>query len=85
MTDQIVPFRIDVSDEQLADLRQRLANTRWPEAEVVDDWTQGIPLSYVQEVCGYWAEEYDWRAREEALNRFDQFKAFVESNCGDHF
>ena len=78
MTDQIVPFRIDVSDEQLADLRQRLANTRWPEAEVVDDWTQGIPLSYVQEVCGYWAEEYDWRAREEALNRFDQFTTEID-------
>ena len=78
MTDEIVPFRIDVSDELLDDLKGRLANTRWPEAEVVDDWSQGIPLAYVKEVCDYWAEGYDWRAREEALNRFDQFTTEID-------
>ena len=69
---QIEPFRIAVPDEQLDDLRARLRATRWPEAETVDDWSQGIPLAYVQEVCRYWADDYDWRAREAALNRFDQ-------------
>ncbi|MDH3679066.1 MAG: epoxide hydrolase 1 [Acidimicrobiia bacterium] len=78
MTDQIVPFRIDVPDELLADLQQRLTNTRWPEQELVDDWSQGIPLAYVQEVCRYWADDYDWRAREAALNRFDQFMTTID-------
>ena len=73
MSDAIEPFTIDVPDEVLDDLRRRLRTTRWPDAELVDDWSQGIPLAYVREVCEYWAEEYDWRAREAALNRFDQF------------
>lgn len=73
MNDQIRPFRIDVAEAVLDDLRRRLRATRWPDRETVDDWAQGVPLSYVQEVCRYWAEEYDWRAREAALNRFDQF------------
>lgn len=72
------PFQISVSDNALNDLRARLTNTRWPEAEPVDDWSQGAPLSYVQEVCRYWANEYDWRSREAALNRFDQFTADVD-------
>ncbi|MYI56807.1 MAG: epoxide hydrolase 1 [Acidimicrobiia bacterium] len=72
---QIEPFRIAVSDEVLEDLKDRLRRTRWPEAETVDDWSQGIPLTYVQEICDYWADGYDWRARERALNRFDQFIA----------
>jgi pimeloyl-ACP methyl ester carboxylesterase len=73
VTDEIRPFRIDVSDADLSDLRDRLARTRWPEAETVDDWSQGIPLAYVQELCEYWRTTYDWRAREAALNRFPQF------------
>ncbi|MCZ6662629.1 MAG: epoxide hydrolase [Actinobacteria bacterium] len=73
MAGEIIPFTIEVADDVLDDLRRRLHNTRWPEAELVDDWSQGIPLSYVQEVCDYWADEYDWRAREAAINRFDQF------------
>ena len=71
----VAPFEIAVADEVLEDLRDRLRRTRWPEAETVDDWSQGIPLAYVREVCDYWANEYDWRARERALNRFDQFVA----------
>ena len=74
---QIEPFEIAVADEVLEDLKDRLRRTRWPEAETVDDWSQGIPLAYVREVCDYWANEYDWRARERALNRFDQFVARV--------
>lgn len=67
------PFRIDVADDVLDDLRARLTRTRWPEAECVDDWSQGIPLRYTQDLAAYWANGYDWRAREGALNRFDQF------------
>ena len=67
------PFTIRASDEALDDLKRRLQATRWPEPETVDDWTQGIPLAYLQEVVAYWAEKYDWRAREARLNRFPQF------------
>ena len=72
MGDEIRSFTIDVPDDVLVDLRDRLRRTRWPDAQVVDDWTQGVPLAYVQDVCRYWADEYDWRSREAALNRFDQ-------------
>ena len=69
----ITPFSISVSDDELADLRRRLDATRWPNEETVDDWTQGIPLAYVKEVCDYWSSGYDWRKREAKLNAFSQF------------
>jgi pimeloyl-ACP methyl ester carboxylesterase len=63
---------------QLEDLRDRLQRTRWPERETVDDWSQGIPLAYVQDVCGYWATSYDWRRAERQLNAYPQFVAEVD-------
>lgn len=78
MTDEIRPFRIDIPQAQLDDLRRRLRETRWPEREAVEDWTQGTPLSYVQEVCAYWAEKYDWRATEARLNAFPQFTTEID-------
>ncbi|ARV80154.1 epoxide hydrolase [Mycobacterium sp. 050128] len=75
---EIRPFRIDVADDVLDDLRSRLARTRWPEAECVDDWSQGIPLGYTRDLAAYWANEYDWRARESELNRFDQFVTEID-------
>ena len=80
----IEPFTIAVGDEVLDDLRTRLHNTRWPEVEPVDDWTQGTPLAYLQELCAYWADEYDWKAREAALNRFDHFRTEIDG-LGIHF
>jgi pimeloyl-ACP methyl ester carboxylesterase len=80
----IEPFQIRASDAALDDLRRRLRATRWPERECVDDWSQGIPLAYVQDVCGYWAEKYDWRAREARLNRFPQFRTQIDG-LGIHF
>ncbi|HEX2283511.1 MAG TPA: alpha/beta fold hydrolase [Mycobacterium sp.] len=74
----INPFRIAVPDADLIDLKERLARTRWPEAECVDDWSQGIPLAYTRELADYWANEYDWRAREAALNRFEQFTTEID-------
>ena len=67
-TRQVVPWPIKVADAELDELRGRLARTRWPNRETVDDWSQGIPLGYVQEVCGYWADSYDWRRCESVLN-----------------
>ena len=69
----IRPFTIAVPDADIDDLRRRLAATRWPEAEAVDDLTQGIPLAYVQDVCGYWRDGYDWRRCEAALNAHPNF------------
>lgn len=71
-------FEISASEEELDDLRRRLKATRWPNEEPVDDWSQGIPLSYVQEVCAYWADGYDWRERESLLNRFPQFTTEID-------
>ena len=67
------PFSIAVADDAIDDLRRRLDQTRWPEPETVEDWTQGVPLGYVQEVCRHWASDYDWRAAEATLNGFDHF------------
>lgn len=74
----ITPFVIDVPEAELADLRDRLARTRWPEHETVRDWSQGIPLAYVREVCEYWRTSYDWPPREVALNRFPQFRTVLD-------
>jgi epoxide hydrolase len=72
------PFSIAIDDARLDDLRQRLANARWPDSEVVDDWSQGVPLAYVREVAAYWATAYDWRTREARLNRFAQFTTEID-------
>ncbi len=77
MTD-IAPFQIAVPDEVLDDLHRRLSNTRWPEAECVDDQSQGLPLAYTRALADYWADGYDWRAREARLNRFDQYVTEID-------
>ena len=78
MSAAIHPFSISVRDDVLDDLKSRLRRTRWPEAELVDDWSQGAPLNWIQEVCRYWAETYDWRRREALLNRFAQFTTAID-------
>ena len=80
----VTPFRIEIPQDRLDDLRERLARTRWPEAETVTDWSQGVPLSYLRELCGYWADGYDWRATERQLNRLPQFRAELDG-LGIHF
>jgi epoxide hydrolase len=76
--DVVRPFRIAVPDAVLDDLRARLRATRWPERETVPDWSQGVPLDYLREVCAYWADRYEWRAREAALNTFAQFTTVID-------
>ncbi len=84
MTDNILPFSIDVGQTRLDDLVDRLRRTRWPDRETVDDWSQGIPLAYVQEVCGYWAEDYVWQDTEDRLNGLGQFRTELDG-LGIHF
>jgi len=67
----IQPFTIDVSDKTLADLKERLLKTRWPD-EIGQDWQYGTDLAYLKELCNYWANTFDWRAQEQKLNRFHQ-------------
>ena len=78
MSDDIRPFTVAVSDGEIADLRERLARTRWPEKEVVDDWSQGAPLAYIQELCDYWATSYDWRRFEAEINAYDHFLTEID-------
>lgn len=74
----MIPFRVDIPDETLADLRERLTRTRWPEPETVDDWSQGVPLAYLRELCAYWASDYDWRRAEARLNAFPQYRTEID-------
>ena len=74
----IRPYLVEIPEEQIEDLRDRLRRTRWPEAETVEDWSQGIPLSYVQELCRYWGEEYRWRDTERRLNALPQFRVAID-------
>lgn len=83
MGDSLTPFRIDVPEGELEDLRERLRRTRWPEPETVDDWSQGTPLGYAREMCRYWLEEYDWRAADARLNRSGQFTTTIDGPVRD--
>ena len=75
---EINSFRFDIPEQTLNDLKQRLAGTRWPEAETPDDWTQGVPLAYMKELCDYWRDGYDWRRCEAALNALPQFRTEID-------
>ncbi|MEV6559724.1 epoxide hydrolase family protein [Nocardia sp. NPDC051756] len=78
------PFRIQVPEQELEDLRARLRSTRWAERETVEDWSQGVPLAYVRELCAYWADEYDWRATEARLNAYANVRTEIDG-LGIHF
>jgi epoxide hydrolase len=80
----IAPFRVDVPEAELIELRARLERTRWPQREPVDDWSQGVPLGYLQDLCEYWAHGYDWRATEARLNELPQFRTEIDG-LGIHF
>jgi pimeloyl-ACP methyl ester carboxylesterase len=78
------PFTVEFTDDAIADLRARLANTRWPERETVDDWSQGVPLAYAREICDYWANGYDFAAAQARLNAFPQYRTEVDG-LGIHY
>jgi len=78
MSDEVTEFRIEVPEEDLGDLRDRLRRARWPERETVQDWSQGVPLAYLQDLCRYWAQEYDWRRAEARLNALAQFRTTLD-------
>lgn len=69
----IRPFRVEIPQQQLDDLKLRLSSTRYPEKEAVDDWSQGVPLAYLQELARYWESHYDLHRLERRLNAHPQF------------
>ncbi|AGL17364.1 epoxide hydrolase family protein [Actinoplanes sp. N902-109] len=72
------PFTVSVPDSEIADLKQRLARTRWPDPETVDDWSQGVRLENAQALIGHWQHGYDWRRFESELNRLPQFLTEID-------
>src|SRR3712207_4248951 len=72
-TPAIRPFRVDIPEEALVDLRRRIASTQWPDKETVADQSQGVPLATIQELARYWATDYDWRTCEAKLHALPQF------------
>jgi pimeloyl-ACP methyl ester carboxylesterase len=77
-TTEIRPFTVEVPQAELDELRQRIAATRWPERETVDDQTQGVPLATIQALAAYWGSEYDFRRFETRLNAFPQFMTEID-------
>jgi pimeloyl-ACP methyl ester carboxylesterase len=75
---EVRPFRVNVPDEALADLRKRLSATRWPEKETVSDRSQGVQLAKLQELVRYWGTDYDWRKVEARLNALPQFITTID-------
>ena len=73
----IKPFQIDVSDETLERIREKVAGYVWHYMPDDGGWSYGTNLDYMKELCAYWVEEYDWRAHEVMLNGFSQFTAPV--------
>ncbi len=72
------PFTIDIPDDVLTDLRDRLSRTRLPEESPGTGWDQGANRAYVAELLAYWEDEFDWRAQERRLNEFDHFKTMID-------
>ncbi|MGE4303975.1 MAG: epoxide hydrolase family protein [Novosphingobium sp.] len=77
MTD-IRPLTLAIPDTQIEDLKRRIAMTRWPEAETVDDWSQGTPLEALKALVAYWMDDYDWRRCEARLNGFGQYLTEID-------
>jgi epoxide hydrolase len=74
----LVPFKVQVSDEDLADLKRRLRQTRWPDQLPETGWAYGTDTAYLRELCTYWADEFDWRAVERAINGWPQFLTAID-------
>jgi hypothetical protein len=75
---EIRPFEVHVPEEQLADLRRRIAATRWPSRELVADRSQGVQLAALQQLARYWSTDYDWRRCEAGLNALPQFTTEID-------
>ncbi|MCZ7530502.1 MAG: epoxide hydrolase [Acidimicrobiia bacterium] len=77
-SEAISPMRVEVTDDVLDDLRTRLRATLWPDAAPGAPWEYGTDLTYLRDLCEYWADGYDWRAAEQRLNTFDHFTTTID-------
>jgi hypothetical protein len=84
MNTTVRPFKIEVPEDDLSDLKRRLDNARWPTAETVEGWSQGVPLAKLRALVDHWRTAYDWRRCEALLNKFGQYRMEVE-DLGIHF
>src|SRR2546421_1714891 len=78
MTENIQPFRIEISQDEIDDLHRRLTGARWPGELPGAGWERGVPLGYLKELAAYWQDSYDWRAREAQLNAIPQFTTTID-------
>jgi hypothetical protein len=83
-SEAITPFRVSIDPAAITRLRQRLALTRWPEKETVDDWSQGVPLAVMQDFTAYWRDHYDMSRLARRLNAWPQFRTQIDG-LGIHF
>jgi len=83
-TEAVSAFRVAIASDAIEDLRRRLAMTRWPEQETVNDWSQGVPLARARALIDYWRDSYDMGRLERRLNAFAQFRTSVDG-LGIHF
>ena len=74
MSPQPQPFTLRVPDDAIADLRKRLARTRFPDQAPGEPWAYGTDVGYMRELVDYWRDRFDWRAQEARLNAFPQYK-----------
>lgn len=84
MSNDPVAFQVRIDESTVADLRRRLAATRWPDAETTGDWNQGVPLAYTQALCRYWEQDYDMQRVATRLNAWPQFRTPIDG-LGIHF
>jgi hypothetical protein len=75
---EIRPFRIDVPQRDVDDLKDRLTRTRWPDEPPYAGWDRGVPFGYLKDLADHWATQYDWREHEATLNRFPQFTTTID-------
>lgn len=80
----ITPFTIHIPEKEIRLLQQKLETTRWPLATEIDDWSYGTHLSYLKELVAYWESDFDWRATEQAINAYPNYKVNIDG-CQVHF
>ncbi|WP_410870100.1 epoxide hydrolase family protein [Nocardia sp. A7] len=78
MSDEIIPFRLEIPQSDLEHLRSRLSDARWPAEQPGAEWSRGVPVAYLRELAEYWRTAYDWRAAEAELNKFAQFVTEID-------
>ena len=81
---ELTPFEVHVPEQAVNDLHNRLRSVRWPEKEPVSDWTQGVPLSELQDLIGYWRDRYEWRRVEAEINSLPNYRTELDG-LGIHF